>query len=108
MSLISALAPSLRDTGFVERVVLDQLSEGGMKDFLLDERVDFELDANLVRQRLLAVCGFGTLELLEQILDLAIVALQQGDRIGELRLGHPDSPTGSWPMKLSAPTRVPR
>jgi len=75
------------DTGFAECVFLDQPAEGEIEDFFLDERVDFELDADLVRPRLLAVCGFGTLELLEQILDLVMDGLQQGDRIGEFRLG---------------------
>ena len=73
------LGTIMLDIGLFKRVSLDLAFERGIENLFLDERVDFELGANLVGQRLLAVCGFGTLELLEQILDLAVIGLQQGD-----------------------------
>jgi hypothetical protein len=41
-----------------------------------------ELDADLLRQRLLGFAVLRRLELLEQVLDLAMIGLQQKNRVG--------------------------
>ena len=58
-------------------------------DLLLDDRVNGELGADLCRQALLALRTLGLLELREQIFDLAVIGLQQGD--GILFGGHGNS-----------------
>ena len=77
------------DIGFLEQVlVLDLVLAGRVEDLLLDHGVDRQLGADLLDQRLLALFVARLLELLEQVLDLAMVFLEQGDGVGLFAAGH--------------------
>ncbi len=76
------------DIGFVQRVILYFPPESRVENFLLDHRVDLQLRADLMSDFLLAVRSLRLFELLEQLLDLAMICFQQGNRVGKLSLGH--------------------
>src|SRR3546814_6897435 len=82
------LGAVMLDIGLVQRIVLYPAAKGGVENLLLDQRVDLEFQADLPRQSLLARRRSGLFELFEQILHLAMVGFQKGDRVGELRIGH--------------------
>jgi hypothetical protein len=70
------------DCRFVMKVrFVGGLEERRVEDLFLDGRVHLECIANLRCQLLLAVRIARLLELAEPVLDLAVVRLQQGDRI---------------------------
>src|SRR6185437_6721531 len=69
------------DIGLVDRVVLHLPGAGRIEDLLLDDRVDAELGADLLDQRLLALGAARLLDFLEEVLDLSMVRLQERDRV---------------------------
>src|SRR5690606_10769809 len=98
--------------GFPIEVIFDFAVEGGVKDLFLDLRVDFQLVANLLRDLPLAVLAAGILELLEQVLDFAMVVLEQSDRVGKLLFGHDmclldGALTKPLPTQVATPAEVP-
>src|SRR5690606_12602297 len=61
--------------------VLGGLEEGRIENLLLDLRMHSQCLADVARQLLLFRVGAGLLELFEPLLDLAMVRLEQRDRI---------------------------
>src|SRR6185312_5734405 len=60
------------DVGLAEKVLFHLSLTSRVEDLFLDGRVDRQLHANFVGQRLLALGALGLLELIEQFLDLAM------------------------------------
>ncbi|MNN81107.1 hypothetical protein D3C81_1978960 [compost metagenome] len=81
------------DIGLVQHVVLDLPATGWVEDLFLDDSVDLQFEAGLLRQGLLAVLAPGLLEAGENLLHLAVVGLQHGDGVHLfIALGHGGSP----------------
>ncbi len=70
------------DIGFGQQVLLRVAFAGRVEDLFLDDRVHGQLGADLLGELLLLGLALGGFELGEQILDLAVVGLQQGDGVG--------------------------
>src|SRR5437016_5483974 len=87
---VAAGDDSVRLRTAVHRLALLELvaGEGLIEDLLLDQGVDAELGADFLDQRLLALLVARFLEFLEQLLDLAVVGLEQGDGIHFLLARH--------------------
>src|SRR3954452_15223964 len=94
----------LHDVVFFQRLengvlcVLDRFADGRIEHLLLDRRVDGELLNDLRDQLGLRLAGPWTcfLELLEKLLDLAVVLAQQRDRIHAGRLAEVDRSQTCW------------
>jgi hypothetical protein len=82
------------DIAFLEQVFFHRNLASGVENLLLDLGMDGKLEADFARQLFLAAVAFRVLELLEQLFDLAVVFLQQRDRVLRLGLGHDAS--SSW------------
>ena len=67
------------DIALLQLVFVDCPLAGRIEDRLLNLGMDDELQANLVCQLLLAAFSLGAFELLEQLLDLAVVVLEKLD-----------------------------
>jgi len=89
------------DEGLVIEAVLDRALTGRVEDFFLDHRVDLQLVADLLGQLPLAVLAAGLLELAEQVLDRAMVVLQQHDGVGKLLFGHGKLLVSPRPVRCS-------
>ena len=74
------LAAVVLDIAFIQQAILNFPGRPDRKS-PLRSRMPAELGANLLDQRLLFGCAFGGFELGEQVLDLAVVSLQQGDGV---------------------------
>ncbi len=80
------------DVGFRQQVLFRLALAGRVEDLLLDDGVDRQLGADLPGELLLLRLALGGLELLEKLLDLAVVGLEQGDGVGLIGSGHWKSP----------------
>ena len=69
------------DIGFLEQILVDLAFAGRIENLFLDLGVDRQLEADLLRELPLAAVAAGLLELLEQFLDLAVILLEQRDRV---------------------------
>ncbi len=84
------------DIGFVQQVFLDLALAGRVEDFLFNRGMHHQLGADLFGQGLLHRVALGLFELLEQVLDLAMVGLEQGDGVGFFGLGDHDGVPSKW------------
>ena len=90
------------DIGFVHLILFDGLLACRIEDFLLDRGMHHQLGADLLRQRGFPLRTLGGFELLEQVLDLAMVGFQEGDRVAcGLCLGHGWSFPGLTRVKVA-------
>ena len=69
------------DIAFLEHVLVDLALAGRVENLFLDLGVDGELEADLLRQLLLAAVALRVFEFLEQLLDRAMILLEQRDRV---------------------------
>ena len=67
------------DVAFLQQVFLNLSFAGRIEDLLFDLRVYGQLQANLLGELLLAAVAARFLELLEQLLNRAVVLLQESD-----------------------------
>src|SRR3954447_14534824 len=74
--------------GFLEQVLVDLAVASRVKNFFLDLGMDRKLEADPLRKLLLASFALRIFEFLEELLDGAVIFLQQRDRILGLGLSH--------------------
>ena len=76
------------DIGFLEQVLVDLAFAGRIENLLLDLGVDRQFKADLLGQLLLAAIAARLFEFGEQILDRAMVLLEQRDGVQFRVFGH--------------------
>jgi hypothetical protein len=69
------------NVAFLKQILVDLALAGGIENLFLDLRMDRQLEADFLGQRLLAPVAARFLELGEQFFDGAVVGLEQRDRI---------------------------
>ncbi len=76
------------DIGFLEQILIDLALAGRVKNLFLDLGVDRQIQADLLGQRPLAAISARLLEILEQLLDGAMVCFEERNCVLRLGLGH--------------------
>ena len=76
------------DEAFLQQVLVYLAFDRGVENLLLDDRVDRQLLADLERELFLAAVALRLFELLEQLLDLAVIFLEERDGILGFGTGH--------------------
>ncbi len=69
------------DEALLEQILFDLALASRVENLFLDRGVNRQFHADLPRQFLFAAVALGAFEFLEQLLDGAVIVLQQSDRV---------------------------
>jgi hypothetical protein len=69
------------DIAFLQQVLIDLAFAGRIENLFLDLRVDGQLETDLLGELLLAAVAASLLELLKQLLNRAVILLQERNRV---------------------------
>ena len=99
------LGAVMLDIGFLEQVLVDLAFARRIENLFFDLGVDRKLETDLFGELALALIAVRLFELLEQLLDRAMISLQQRNRVLVLALGHTLTPSGfgprnQWPLSV--------